>query len=794
VTDRTAFGKRLSACRRSAGLSQQELADRSALSVRAVSDLERGRTTRPHPDTVRRLADALGLRELARAQFIEAAARRLGPAAAAIAAAPDESLFPVSSGHVVPRQMPAPVAQFAGRRAELTVLSGLLGPAGSPMPAAAVICTIGGTAGVGKTALAVHWAHQAASRFPDGQLYVNLLGFHPSEKTPMSQATAIRCLLEALEIPPERVPASLDAQAELYRSLMAGRRMLLVLDNARDAEQVRPLLPGSPGCLVLVTSRSQLPGLVALEGARQLTLDLLPEAEAYELLIRRLGAPRLAAAPGAVAELVGLCAGLPLALAISAAHMLFDPQLDLSAFTRKFTDARGTLDALDTGDATASVRAVFSWSLGSVSAPTARLFGLLGLHPGPDITMPAAASLAGVPPAEAWQALNELTRAHLVTEHVPGRFAMHDLLRAYAAEQATAVDPAERRTALHRMFDHYLQTSHSANQILYPGREPLRLPTPQAGTVPGTFTDARQALAWLRAERTILLASMAQATESSFDTHAWQIAYYLAMFLNLHGYWAECADSQRAALASARRLGDTVAQARIHLISSHACLKLGRGHDALDHLRNALGLYRQLMDPVGQARIHVAFSLVLNQQRKHSDAFGHAQQALVLYWSAGHRAGLAQALNAVGWSEAHLAHPERAIACCGRAISLHRELGNKLGEAESWDSLGYAHHQLGDYDQAIDSYERAIACHRELGNRHEEASNRTCLGDVHLLSGDHDRARHCWESALAVFEEEHHPSVGAVRRRLQRLDNAAEGGGPSEPNSPAGVLFFEPVS
>jgi tetratricopeptide (TPR) repeat protein len=792
MTDRTTFGERLGACRRSASLSQEELAERSGLSVKAISNLERGRAQWPHPGSVHRLVDALGLRDQARAQFIAVAGRRLSHPADGLAATAVETSFPqVGAGSVVPRQLPAPVPQFVGRQAELAALTSMLGSASAREGVAVVISAIGGMAGVGKTALAVRWAHRVADRFPDGQLYVDLRGFHPSGK-PMSPTAAIRCLLDALQVPAEQVPASLDAQAGLYRSLLSGRRTLVLLDNARDAAQIRPLLPGSPGCLVLVTSRSRLTGLVAAGGAQQLTLDLLSEAEAHELLARRLGAERLAAEPDAATELIGLCARLPLALAIAAARISGRPRLGLADFAAELTGTRRRLDALETGDVAASVRAVFSWSLGHLPAPAARLFRLLGLHPGPDVTIAAAASLAGIPPSQARRALGELAEAHLITEQPATRFTLHDLLHDYAAEQAASCDAGDRDAATQRMLDYYLHTSHTANRLLYPSRDPLSLPVPHAGAALDTFTGTRQACAWVQAERGVLLAVIARAAELSFDTHAWQIPYCLAKFLDLRGYWDELTTTQRVALDAAQRLGDMTAQARIHVISCHACMRLGDEHGAQVHLKDALRLYELLEDRVGQARIHVAFSLVLNRQGRHSDAFGHAQYALILYWSAGYRPGLAQALNAVGWSAAHLANPGRAVACCRMSIDLHREAGNKVGEAEGCDSLGYAYHQLGDYQQATAYYERAIGCLRELACRHEEAVTLARLGDAHLGFGHPERARRSWEQALAAFDEEDHPSAGPVRCRLQHLGQAT-GVGAGQAKGATGPSFFEPV-
>jgi DNA-binding SARP family transcriptional activator len=339
----------------------------------------------------------------------------------------------------VPRQLPGSAAHFTGRKGELAALSEILDQAGDRPPGTVVIGAIGGMAGVGKTALAVHWAHQVAGRFPDGQLYVNLRGFDRSG-TPAASAEAIRGFLDALGVPPDRIPADPDVQAGLFRGLLAGRKILIVLDNARDEQQVRPLLPGSPGCLVIVTSRRQLLGLAAAEGARLLTLGPLSPAEARLMLTARLDTARADNHPGAVTEVADLCARLPLALAIAAARAAARPSLPLGALATELRDAGNRLDVLDTGDPAVGIRAVFSWSSQQLSPPAARLFRLLGLHSGPDITARAAASLAGLDLAGARRLTRELARAHLITEHTPGRYCLHDLLRTYATDQAHAED------------------------------------------------------------------------------------------------------------------------------------------------------------------------------------------------------------------------------------------------------------------------------------------------------------------------------------------------------------------
>jgi hypothetical protein len=342
-----------------------------------------------------------------------------------------------SSSARVPRQLPAAARNFTGRSEELARLSQITDQARSHAPGTVMILAIGGTAGVGKTALAVHWAHQVADRFPDGQLYVDLRGFGPSCAS-VQAATAVRRFLDALPVHAAHIPADLDAQIGLYRSLLADKRMLIVLDNARDSEQVRPLLPGATGCMVLITSRSRLTDLIVLDGAIPLTVDLLTRREAFELLVHRLGRARVTSEHAAADELIGLCARLPLALNIAAFRAMAHPRAPLSLLAAELRDSRRRLDLLSAGMGAANLRLVFSWSCQTLSTPTARMFRLLGGYPGPDISIAAAASLAATGRDQARRALDELTAAHLLTEHAHDRYHLHDLLRAYAAEQAQA--------------------------------------------------------------------------------------------------------------------------------------------------------------------------------------------------------------------------------------------------------------------------------------------------------------------------------------------------------------------
>jgi transcriptional regulator with XRE-family HTH domain len=416
------FGGRLRASRRSSGLTQQELAERSGLSVRAISKLECGQIRWPYPDSVGRLADALGLRDAQRADFTAAAGHRLGH---------DTGALRPRAGGFIPRLLPARRPGFVGRAGELKALSRMLDEPGP----ATLVTAITGTAGAGKTALAVHWAHQVAERFPDGQLFVNLRGFGPCE-TPLTPADAARMLLDALRVPADRLPETVEAQLGLYRSLVSGKSTFIVLDNARDAAQVRPLLPGSPTCRVLVTSRDQMPGLTAIEAARPLFADTLTSTQARELLATRLGTLRLAADQRATGQIIGSCAGLPLALCIIAARAELRPDLPLACIAEDLISQPG-LDAF-TGmaDPAADLRAAFSWSYRQLDSDAARTFRLAGLHPGTELEPHATAALIGATPEFAGRILDALARASLITPVGQDRYTMNALLRAYAREQA----------------------------------------------------------------------------------------------------------------------------------------------------------------------------------------------------------------------------------------------------------------------------------------------------------------------------------------------------------------------
>jgi DNA-binding SARP family transcriptional activator len=727
-----------------------------------------------------RLADELGidpgpeLRDAHQAVLRDAASTAAGPGAGASEArtaegpAASDLVGPRAAPLPVPAQLPLDLPTFTGRRAELDEVLAPLSSQGRSAETV-VISAIGGMAGVGKTTLAVHWAHRVTDRYPDGQLYVNLRGFDPSGAI-MRPDEAIRGFLDTLGVPPERVPHGLDAQAALYRSMLAGRRFLVLLDNARDSDHVRPLLPGTPGCLTIVTSRNQHSGLVAAHAAHSLTLRPLDTDEARELLIRRLGAERVAAEQEAVAEIIALCAGLPLALACVAARAATHPHFSLSAIAAELREAHGSLDAFIEADASADVGAVFSWSSRALSPDAARLFRLLGLHPGPDFTAPAAAALAGLAVRKARLLLTELSRVHLINEHVPGRYAFHDLLRAYAAELAhTQHSEAECRAAVDRLFEHYLYSAHAAGRLIAPYVDTMPLPPPPEGTLPEPLADDESALTWLAAEYAVLLAVIDAATSSGSDRLVCLLVSSLERFFDRQGHWHDWVVAQRTALDAALRLSDPVVEAHGLLGLARVEGRLGLRDEAGAHLDRALERFTELGDDVGRAYVHLSLGWEAEQHGDLPGALRHDQLALDLFRATGRQAAQATALNAVGWDHATLGDHQQALSHCLEALTIQRDLGDLIGQAATWDSVAYAHHNLGDHPQALTSYRNALTIFRDLGVPSEEAGTLVRIGDTHRTTGDHEAARAAWRSALTLFTELAHPDAERVRARLDEL-------------------------
>ena len=646
----------------------------------------------------------------------------------------------------VPRQLPAAIAGFTGRQAELRTLDDLVRePAAAGTP---VIAAVSGTAGVGKTTLAVHWAHRVAGWFPGGQLYVNLRGFGPSRQV-MTAAEAVHGFLHALGAPPDRIPDSLDAQAALYRSLLAGRRMLVVLDNAFSVDQIRPLLPGSPGCTTVVTSRDRLDELIRDEGARPLSVSLPSQDDARALLAGRIGQARVAADPEAVQAIIESCAGLPLALSIVAARAVLHPEFSLEALAGELPRTRHATLGTFHDQNQAQVDAAFSWSYQRLSAGAARLFRLLEVHPGPDIAPAAAASLAALPPGQARNALAELDRAHLVTEHVPGRFAFHDLLRRYARVQARRYDTkTSRQAAMNRVLDHYLHSAHAAAIRLHPRWEPVSLPHLQSGVRPERCAGSATAWSWFEAEHPVLLAVIRQAASTGQAAYTWQLSWTLMDYLDRRGRWHELTAIQRTALHAARSQADQQGQAHAHEALGIGYRLLARYDKAAAHLRKALSLFEELGDQIGQADTQSGFIWLYQYRDNPEKALGPAGKALALYRAVGHRNGEANALSDIAWAHARLNHGDETLEYGVQALTLFRELGDQHGQAHTLDTLGYAYRQRGDHRSAARHYRQSLKLHKKLLDRYHQAVALDHLGDACQAIGDQDAARTAWQQAL----------------------------------------------
>ncbi|MGE5830880.1 MAG: ATP-binding protein [Micromonosporaceae bacterium] len=676
---------------------------------------------------------------------------------------------------VVPHQLPPAVSHLSGRSAELAALDALIEqdvPAGC-----AVISAIGGMAGVGKTALAVYWAHQVAGHFPDGQLYVNLRGLDPAS-APMPPEGVVLDFLTALGVPAGQIPATAAARVGLYRSLLYGRRMLVVLDNAHAVEQVRPLLPASSGCLVLVTSRSRMAGLIAAEGARSVMLDVLASDAASDLLARRVGRHRVAAEPQAVRDIVELCGRLPLALVIVAAQALTHPGVALDTLAAQLFDSRrerAVMDALAGSDPTTDPRAVFSWSYQTLSPPAARLFRLLSLHPGPDIGVAAAASLVALPSAETGSMLSELTEAALVTEQVPGWYVLHDLLGAYANDLALHTDSEDaRRAATIRMLDHYVHSTHAAATLLDPNDDPSPVPLapPAAGVTPEQHANQRQATAWLNGRRPVLQAVLHHAMSTGFATHAWQLAWSLDTYLLRGGHRHDRLATWQVALRAAERLDNPGARALAHRCVANACIRLDRTAEGLVHNQRALALYQRSGDRAGLAAVHYNLTHLWERRGDYDKALDSARQALNLYRAAGHDRGRALACNAIGWYHCLLGDYARGLTRCRQALNLFRQLGDQQGVASTYDSLGYAHHHLGNHPEAIDCYHEALRLYRGIEDRYYQAVVLVHLSDTLRALGERPAARSALSEAADILATLHHPDAEDARARIAALDES----------------------
>ena len=669
-------------------------------------------------------------------------------------------------GPVVPRELPGPVSQFVGRAAELADLTGMLERASAQRPQTLLISAIAGMAGVGKTTLAMHWAHQVAERFPDGQLHVNLRGYDPGQ--PMSAADALAGFLRSLGVAERDIPAQTRERAARYRSLLAGRRMLIVIDNAADVEQVRPLLPGGPPCVTVVTSRDALAGLVARDGARRLDLGLLPPAEAVGLL-RALIGERVDAEPEATVTLAGHCARLPLALRVAAERAAASPGVSLADITAELADHRERLDLLDAaGDQLTAVRAVFSWSVRHLDDEAAGAFRLLGLHPGADFDAYAAAALTNTTLRQARSLLNRLARAHLIQPAGTGSYGMHDLLRAYAADQAAdQYSEQERAAALTRLFDHYLATAAVAAGTLFPA-DPDHPALPQpAGPVP-PVTSPAAALAWLDAQRSTLVAVAAHAADHGWPGHAIGLAVTIFRYPDV-GHFTDAAAMHGHARRAAAQVGDRTAEAAALTMLGTADAGQGRLRQATSHLEQALALCREDGDRIGEARALGNLGMADYCQGRYPQSAGRHRKALAIYLQVGDRAGEARELHGLGVVDLRQGRYEQAAGHLRRSLGLFRDAGLRSGEALVLGNLGELELRLGRYVQAAGHLRRSLGLGREIGSRLCQARALACLGISELRQGRRRQAIGHLRQSLAL-----HSQAGNCSGQAEALNGLGE--------------------
>ena len=651
---------------------------------------------------------------------------------------------------VVPQELPAPVAHFAGRAAELAELTALLDQSTRQAPGALVISAIDGTGGVGKTALAVHWAHQIAGQFPDGQLYVNLRGYDPDQ--PVTPADALARFLRALGVPGQDIPPDEEERAARYRSQLARKRMLIVLDNARSAEQVRPLLPGAPSCVVVVTSRDSLAGLAARDGAARLDLDLMPLPDAAGLL-RALIGPRADADPEATVLLAQQCSRLPLALRVAAELASTRPDVPLARLTDELADQQQRLNLLDAGgDPRTAIRAVFSWSYRHLDAFPARAFRLASLHPGPDFTPHAVAALISATLDHTRRLLDQLARAHLIQQASPDRYGLHDLLRAYARELAAARHD-DQHAALTRLLDYYLHTAATAMDTLYPAERHRRPRIPPAATPAPPVTDPAAARAWLDTERANLVAITAHAATHGWPAHATQLADTLFRYLAAGSHFQEAITIYTHARTTARQTDDAAAEATglDHLAGVY--FQQSRYQQATDHLEQALTLFRQIGDHGREAGTLANLGLIHFVEGRYQEASTLNAQALDTYREAGDLSGEMRCLLNLGSTEERQGRYQQSARHHQQALAIAQKLDDRYAECTALISLGEVLMRQDDHQQAAGYLGQALTLCHETNNRSQQAYALTRTGDVLLRQGRPRDACDHLQEAVALYRE-----------------------------------------
>ncbi len=713
------------------------------MSVRAISDIERGKSV-PRQATLRELMDALELDESERRHLAQASVRRT---------------------ERIPRQLPPDLAAFRGREEALAAAHSITSQIDVP-GAHVVIGAVGGMAGVGKTTLAVHWAHQVADGFPDGQLYVNLRGFEASGR-PMDPAEALGRFLSALGVPSAEMPNTMEARSALFREQSSSRKLIVVLDNARDAEQVRPLLPASAGCLTIITSRNQLSGLVATEGASRISLDVWSRSEALAALAARMGDERCRAEPEAASRLVELCGFLPLAVAVVGAQLRAAPGMALSLAVQELLETLPRLDALSGDDQQVDVRAVFSWSYQALTTEKARFFRLLAVHPGPAVSVEAAASLAAVEMPTARRHLRDLVSTSLLSRDADGRYVMHDLVRAYGAELLER-EKDDRLGAETRLLDYLRHNAHTATLIMDTRPWEELADSPARGVVRVAIADRTEAMDWFHQEDAAAIATLHSTQHPQLLRHRVQLVHAWRSYLIVSGRWTEQESIQRIGLDASLVLDEPSSIARTSATLARALVLTGRLDQVDEQVDIMAGLLHRLDR---QTRAHTEHNLawVLHRQGRYSESVHHSRSALAIYRTLPEPNDVARALNDLGWRLAQIGDYREALACCEEALPIFQSNGNLCDEAATWDSIAYARQSMGDVSGAVVDYRKCLDILEEVFDPYNQADVLDHLATAQLLLGDGEQARASWMRAATLLQSLGSPLAAEMTTKAEAV-------------------------
>ena len=673
-----------------------------------------------------------------------------------------------SSSRLIPRQLPLNIANFTGREENVSVLNALLVNDSETSARTAVISAISGTAGVGKTALAIHWAHRVRDAFPEGELYLDLHGYDFASPTTPSQA--LTYFLLALGVRPAEVPGDEDAKAALYRTLLHERRMLIILDNAASPQQVRPLIPGSDSCFTLITSRSRLAGLTATYPVERLSLDLLSLEESLNLLRSILGDSRVAAEPLEAKRLVELCVRLPLALRIVAERLVINPSTlgkvvaDLSASASLLDD----LSVID--DDRLAVRVVFDWSYGGLSAEEALTFRRVGLHAGADISNLAVTALTRLDERANQLSLDRLLSVNLLEQKTPGRYSFHDLLRIYAQDRCRKDDSEEHSNqALHHLLLWYLHCAELASRQLMPQRTRLSPSSLPSGMSLPQFNTYPDALDWCEAERANLALAVIQAREKGFNELAWQLPVALRGFFNIRKHWDDWVTTHRVALESAEAIGNVYAQGRVLNGLGTAMRQMGRSAEAIEYHKQALGLREALEDVRGQASVLDSLGNAYRDANDFESAINCYEKSRQFRRDIGDEHGLAWSLNNLGEVLHETNRSRDALPLLDESLVLRRSVQDKWGEGRTLHNLGVVHLALGNSSDGEHLLEESITVRRTIRDRWGVAVSLYSCGALYEQQGKPGSAVLAWTEALQVLEEIQDPLAEEVRARLASL-------------------------